>query len=205
MIIPKAPSVGTSGIIFVVFLVATFLFGEGINILRIQLHPVPRSFRQALYEERGNEQMLGLIDRMKQKIPFVSVGYSMVYTGTKQEFWPTFKIQHNIDDEFEDVEDIYRIFLSYIGPKLSSRARRFQTIIVFVENTIISFVVGILGSGISWELSAIDTQWFILTLIFYIPLLFFGSVEPAFVNYLFVEYFADQTPLVGDPSNKPYR
>lgn len=154
--------------------------------------------------------MLGLIDRMKQKIPFVSVGYSMVYTGTKQEFWPTFKIQHNINDEFEDIEDIYRIFLSYIGPKLSSRARRFQTIMVFIENTIISFVVGILCSGIIWELSTIDTQWFTLTLMLYIPLLIFvpllfGSVESTFVNYLFVEYFADQTPLVGDRSNKSYR
>lgn len=204
-------SVGiTSGVIFVVFSVIAFIFGEGIDILRVESHPVPRSFRQALYEERGNEQMLGIIDRMKQKIPFLSISYSMVYTDTKKEFWPTFKYQYDIDDEFENVEDIYRIFLSYIEPKLSNRTRRYQTMMIFVENMTISLVFGLLLSVIGWVLLSVSTFWLVLLLLFYIPPLvfiplFFSSVESTFVRSLFIEYFADQAPLAGDLSNKSYR
>lgn len=191
-----------SSSVALIFLLASFTVGGGIDLMRVQIFPAPNHFRQVLYSETGNKDFLGRVDKLKlrypsiQKLPFAAVERNTVYYNTDGSFWETFKSQYDLDDGFKSVRDIYNILISEMEPKMSSQVRRYRTWYLFIENIFLSAIGSLLICMYSIITNiAVDLLFTVLfVVLLFAAILTIGTIffpiEPVYVDTLITEYFA---------------
>lgn len=209
------PSSGTD---LVMYAIASFLTGEVINIIRIKSHPVPYPFVRLVYEQTNDSEILTTIDkaksylnrsiarifpqmiwdalpkRIKTFLPSVTIG-SNVTTKTQHGFWREFKNHFGVNDRFDDIEDIYWLFLSHMEPRMTTQTKRQQTIMHFTTNLFIVLVVSVYFSIWFYFFSSeigvgfLVTTFIITVLTLYLLLPIFAFLESKFVNKLLIEYY----------------
>ena len=199
----------------IVFTVLSLLTGETINHISWHVYSPPASFKRFLHEQ-GLDVSLGLIDRIRQALPFLLIR-SNIHTNAKDDFWHLFRTQFRFEEEYHNASDIYHHLLTYMEPRLSPRTLRQMTVFHFVNNTAIAVLFGgiavILSVLFEWFSGALTGSILSLSIIgygsglavLYVLAAIFGYQESIYVSYLLIEYYIDRVEAgdVEEETSKP--
>lgn len=210
-IIEEIPQIISSEMSVVMLTIGAFIVGEFIDLIRSTMFPVPLSFRRLLYNEINRDDILSRFDvwvlmtydklkykfpdRLEKYITGFEIGHKSIYTPTDQEFHEMIKSQFEIDIDSHSIYDVYSVLLSYMEPKLSRRARRYQMLRVFSQNIFISAVIAVIYSlVIMYIFSSIPYIIYIILIYFVVStsigLAFvFSPAGHRFVDLLIIEFY----------------
>ena len=198
-----------------------FVVGEIVNFLRSLVHPVPYPFMRLLYQETGgksklpphNQFILSTHNRLKELVPSIVISKSPrsvrrfvsprvsygVRTQFRYGFWTEFKDHFEVDDNLQQVTDIWGLFASFMEPYLTDDMRRQRTILHFLGNFVLSVCLCIysvtsayfIESGQMIVLAVLII--FISFLILYLVIPLFSLAESKYVNRLLISYYLSRT------------
>lgn len=189
-----------AGFEILLIVVISFIFGEGLNLIRENFHPVPATFRRILYHETGNEDFLGILDKFRLKINLDIPKRKSIYYATEREFYYELLDLFDLPRDYDNIRDLFTLLISHVDTELSSRTQRFQTTYIFLDNmglAIVFLVLIISFRTLSNDLSI--ALAFVLSFVAVVILLFlyvlfdlYGRLEYHYVDSLIIEFFVKE-------------
>lgn len=222
ILIPGFPTGLNSSTSVIAFLLIAFAFGEGTNIIRRRVVPVPGPFRRLLFSETGSRDYLKKREwrlirweyklcKLSPKLAGFLFGRPLVaafaFNATEGGFLEELEEHLGISVEKHGIYTFYELFFIYIEPKLSPRTRFQQVAYLVYQNSIIgsviAFAIIVLAviSSLAIGEPGILAVWLIVGYILlpfalYSIMLFDGTARD-FVIGLVNEYYIDREIMDG--------
>lgn len=142
--ISSPSSIGLTARFSILFVVASLISGEFINLFRMSLYIVPRSFRRVLFFETNNKKYLGKRDKVVHKLnPFGGIKVNeqdmTIFYHTTNSLEESLRTKFDLSGD-PGSYDLYTILESSVRESESARTQRLRTAYLFYSNTIFSLL-----------------------------------------------------------------
>jgi hypothetical protein len=184
--------------------IVSLIIGEAIDLLRVRLYPVPKSFRRMIYAETANTAVLSWSDRMRIRIPYLSIPIETRVMEFEDDIIR--RCQATFSADFSDLDEylMYRLIVSKTEPKFTRRLTRYRTTYTFFVNSMIALVSGVFltssvlfNAGYSDLISVLVVLLLLFLIIGYL-LGYFAEIGRIYVDLLTIEFMEITTTEGGE-------